>query len=210
MNGVRRYRNGQSSVAGFGTGSPTFGTRPTGSAGGGPPWSESISGPTAKIALDASYECTIGGLPNASVNMRVDLRDEPFLAVVVVDDEHAVGGQVVAHRLERLLGEQERLEPDVRGRADEGQRVRQREDDEVVLLVRVAQERAAVVDVDGDPRILVRVVRVEVDAELLDLRDRSRPHRRGRRPFASAIATSVPVPAPTIRTSGYFRPGNHL
>ena len=44
--------------------------------------------------------------------------------------------------------------------ADQRQRVRQREDDQVVLLVRGAQERAAVVDERRDARILVRVVGV--------------------------------------------------
>ena len=60
------------------------------------------------------------------------------------------------------------------------------------------QERAAVVDVRGDPRILVGPVRVvlttepqqrRVDLDRVDVLDA---------PCASAIATSVPVPAPTI------------
>ena len=46
----------------------------------------------------------------------LELGDEPGLAIGVVHDEHAVVAEVVARGAEGLLGEQERLEPDV-GRA---------------------------------------------------------------------------------------------
>ena len=78
--------------------------------------------------------------------MSASLFDQPRLAVVVVEHEDAVVGEVVADARERLFGEQERLQPDVGRLADQRQRVGQGEDDQVVLLVGVAQERAAVVD----------------------------------------------------------------
>ena len=55
-------------------------------------------------------------------------------------------------------------------RADERQRIGQREDDEVVLVGRAAHERATVVDVDADPRILVDALGMEVAADLGELR----------------------------------------
>ena len=82
----------------------------------------------------------------------------------------AAGRQVVAGLAHRFLGEQERLEPDAGRRADQRQRVGQGVDDEVVLLVRAVEERPAVVDVDGHPRIRVDVLGVEVAADLGELR----------------------------------------
>ena len=123
------------------------------------------------------------------------------LAVVVVHREGAVRLEVVARLLQRLLGEQERLEPDLRGAAHQRQRVGQREEDQVVLLVRACQERPAVVDVPGDPRVLVGLVGVAVDADLHDPRVDVDRVDVACAPLDSAIATSEPEPAPTISTS---------
>ncbi len=71
--------------------------------------------------------------------------------------------------VERLLGEEERLEAQRRLLADQGQRVGQGEDDEVVLLVGVAQECTAVVDVGADTRVVVGPVRVAGLADLEQL-----------------------------------------
>ena len=102
-------------------------------------------------------------------------------------------------RREGLLGEQERLEPDRRLLADEGQRVGQREDDQVVLLVGVAQECAAVVDVRrhaGSGRAGSGCCSRPICSELridLDRVDVAAP-------CCSAMAASEPLPAPTMST----------
>ena len=80
--------------------------------------------------------------------------DQPVLAVVVVHREDAVAVRWSRAAVERLLGEQEALQPDLRGAGDQGQRVGQREQDQVVLVVGGLQERPAVVDVPVDPRVL--------------------------------------------------------
>ena len=77
---------------------------------------------------------------------------------------------MVADAVEGLGREQERLEAQVRGGADQGQRIRQGEDDEVVLLGGAPQEGAAVVDDPGHAGIVVRAVRMVANADLLDLR----------------------------------------
>ena len=82
--------------------------------------------------------------------------------VVVVHRERAARCQVGAHRLERLLGEQVALQPDPRLPGQRGQRVGQREQDQVVVLRGVLQEGAAVIDVRGQPGAGVGVVRVHV------------------------------------------------
>jgi hypothetical protein len=119
--------------------------------------------------------------------------------VVVVDGEHAPGLQVVLHGIERLDREQVALEPERRLPRHQRQRVRQREQDQVVARVGVLQERAAVVHVLGHTRVVVGVVRVpflpdplqhRVDLHGVDVRGSLR----------EATATSLPVPAPTMRT----------
>ena len=138
------------------------------SPGGGPPFSAATAGPSASDGLDFLEGAQDRRRAEGRLEHRIELGHQPRLAVVVVEDEDAVGGQVVAHRLEGLDGEQERLEPDVAGGADEGQRVGQGEDDQVVLLVGGAQEGPAVVDVARDPRIVVGMQGVMRHADLLD------------------------------------------
>ena len=94
--------------------------------------------------------------------------DQPRLAVVVVHREGAVRLQMTPHGLHRLAGEQEGFEADLRGAADQRQRIRQREQDQVVLLVRAFQEGAAVVDVPRHARIGIRAIDVLFAADLED------------------------------------------
>ncbi|MFN8518307.1 MAG: hypothetical protein U0667_02710 [Chloroflexota bacterium] len=124
---------------------------------------------------DGGHDAVVGAQEGRRATERVlehrgDLGHQPWLAVVVVEHEDAVVAQVVGDRLERLLGEQERLQAHVRGLADQRQRVRQGEDDDVVLLVGAAQERAAVIDVAVHPWVVVGLVGVVLDADLLDAR----------------------------------------
>jgi hypothetical protein len=93
--------------------------------------------------------------------------DQPVLPVAVVHREDAVGAQVGAHRLHRLQGEQVALQTDLACPRDQGERIRQGEDDRVVRPVGALQEGAAVVDVDVHARIGVRVVRIELSPQLL-------------------------------------------
>ena len=114
--------------------------------------------------------CSSGGGAERVGQHRVELRNEPRIAVVVVEHEDAVVVQVLLDRREGLEREQERLEPDRRLLADKRQRVGQGKDDQVVLLVRRTQECPAVVVVCGDARVAVRVVGVLGLADLEQLR----------------------------------------
>ena len=80
---------------------------------------------------------------------------------------------MIARAFERLLREQERFEPQIRGRADEGQRVRLCEHDEVIAPVARAEERASVVHEARNPRIIVGTVRMpflsDLEHERVDL-----------------------------------------
>ena len=180
MNGVRRYRNGQSSVAGFGVGL-TDGRDLVDRVAR---WWATAQGIDQRTGGEDRLPRVVHPHDRWRVEgvgqHRVDLRDQPLLAVVVVEHEYARRGQVVSHGLECLLGEQERLEADVRGRADEGQRVGQGEDHQVVLLVRAAEERAAVVLVAGDPRIRRRAGWGGSRCRASGSPGRSRPRRRAR------------------------------
>ena len=68
------------------------------------------------------------------------------------------------------------------------------------VVVGALEERAAVVDVDVDPRVLVGLVGVLLLADLGDPRVDLDGVDVLARPCVSARATSVPVPAPTIST----------
>ena len=70
---------------------------------------------------------------------------QPDLPVEVVHRERAVRREVGAGALDRLLGEQVALEPDGRLSGDEGDRVRQRQQDQVVVAVGLLEEGAPVV-----------------------------------------------------------------
>ncbi len=96
--------------------------------------------------------------------------DQPLLAVVVVHGERAIGLQVGARLLHRLAREQVALEPKRGLAADERQRVGQREQDQVVLLVGPLEERPPVVDVDADARVVVGSLGVTLGADLLQPR----------------------------------------
>ena len=69
---------------------------------------------------------------------------------------------------EGLVGEQERLKSDIARRTHERQRVRQREDHEVVVFARGPQKGPTVVDVVSDSRIRVGLERMKIGADLLD------------------------------------------
>ena len=96
--------------------------------------------------------------------------DQPALAEVVVDDQHAVRLEAVAHVAERLDGEHVALEPHAGKARLQRQRIDQREDDEVVLLRRRPQVVPGVVVDDGDARVGVRVIRMVRAAEPDDRR----------------------------------------
>ena len=183
MNGVRRYRNGQSSVAGLGCRIADARAPVTGRVArrrAAVERADQRAGRERGRRLAVHLEQRL--VAERVVEHLGELGDQPVVAVVVVEHEDAVLGEVVAHAGERLLGEQERLEPELALLADQRQRVGQREDDEVVLLVGRAQERAAVVDVAGDARVGVRLVGVVARCRSAGVAGRSRPRRCGRRP----------------------------
>src|SRR5437016_13074980 len=94
--------------------------------------------------------------------------DEPTLFVIVVHTERALGLEVIARRLERLLREEVALEPQARLARDERDRVRQGEQDQVVVPIGALQKRAAVVDVDVYAAIRVRMVGMQLLSELVE------------------------------------------
>ena len=96
--------------------------------------------------------------------------DQPLLAEVVVDDEQAVGSEAVADGAERLLGEHVALEAHAREARLQRQRINQRKDDEVVFLVRGAEEVPGVVVDDRYARIVERMVGMQALAEPEDRR----------------------------------------
>ena len=95
-------------------------------------------------------------------------RDQPVFAVVVVHREHAVGFQAVTGCLQGLLGEQEALEAQRRLSRQEGDRVGQGQQDQVVLAVGALQEGPSVVDVDLNARVVVGAVGVVVAAQFVE------------------------------------------
>ena len=100
-------------------------------------------------------EMTIGSVPKTfSASLRQPA-DDPALAVEVVHREHAAGLELGLDVAKRLLGEQEALEAEARIARVQDQRVDQRVADQVVLPVGLADEAAAVVEVDRDPRVVV-------------------------------------------------------
>ena len=118
---------------------------------------------------------------------------QPWLAVVVVEHEDTVVGEVPADSLEGFQREEERLEPDVGLVAHQRQRVRQGEHDEVVLLVRAGQEGPSVVHVSSDTFVVKGPVGVSlhpqgqdarVDLDRIDVPGTSRQGQRHIRPAA--------------------------
>ena len=104
--------------------------------------------------------------------------DEPRLAVVVVHGERATGGEVVAVRLDGLLGEQVALEADRRLALQQRERVGEGEQDRVPLAVGLLEEGAAVGDV-GRPRAGRRRAGRDARGRGRGGRRRSRRRRRG-------------------------------
>ena len=144
-------------------------------------------------ALDSTLVVSTAKCPTRP--MRVDARrvpvhlveragqaiDQPRLAVEVVHREDPARRQVRLRRLHRSRREQVALETQRRLARDERERVRQREQDQVVALVRALEERAAVGDVHVDPRIVVRMLGIELASRARRGAGRSRPRRRARR-----------------------------
>ena len=91
--------------------------------------------------------------------------DQPLFAKIVVQRHHAARRQVVAHRFERLSGEHVALETHAREARLHGQRVDQREDDQVVLPVAGPQKMPRIVVDDGHARIAVGMVGMPFGAE---------------------------------------------
>src|SRR5947208_2454698 len=85
---------------------------------------------------------------------------------------------MIAGSLERLLREEIALKSKRRLAGEERQRVREREDDEVVGVICALQKCPAIIDDPVDPRVLVRMAWVELDTDRHQLRiDLDRIHR---------------------------------
>ena len=95
--------------------------------------------------------------------------DQPRLPVEVVHAEDAVGRQMRLRRLHRSGREQVALEAEGGLPCQERQRVRQREQDHVVAIGRPLEERPAVGDVHVDARVVVRMLRIELDPQLVEV-----------------------------------------
>ena len=97
---------------------------------------------------------------------RVSVEQERL--VVVVHREGAARPEELAHRRHRLGGEEEVLEPQAALAGEQGERVGQGEQDQVVLTLLSLDKGPAVVDMDRHPGVLVRMARVVARAEVLD------------------------------------------
>ena len=106
---------------------------------------------------------------------RGDALHNPALAIEVVHHEDAVRLQHAADILKGLLGEQIALQADIGVARVQDQRVDQRIDDEVVFLFGRAQEVPSVIKVGHDTRVRIGLVRMMMDADVLD--DRIDLHR---------------------------------
>ena len=95
---------------------------------------------------------------------------DPSLPVEVVHREHAAGLELGLDVAKGLLGEQEALEADARIARMQGQRIDERVTDQVVACGGLADEAAAVVEVNRDPRVAVGPVGMMQPTQLVDHR----------------------------------------
>ena len=187
-----RYRNGQSSVAG----STDVSRRCTRAGLGSCDWLNAVTR-SGHDRIGGQRRQTRSGQHHAEIGARfVDVHarlgiergrgdvgepvHEPRLTKVVVDDEQTVRREPFADGAERLFGEHVALEPHAGEARLHRQRVDEREDDEVVLLVGRPQEVSRVVVDSRDTRIGVRPIRMVREAEPHDHRiDLDGVHVRG-------------------------------
>src|SRR5229473_352376 len=95
---------------------------------------------------------------------------QPVLAVVVVEDHQPVTGQPCPCCLQRILSQQKAFKTQAGVTRGEGERIGQGEDNQVILLGRVLQEVAAIIDDNLHTWVLVGMIRMELDTKVLDCR----------------------------------------
>ena len=93
---------------------------------------------------------------------------QPVLPVVVVEHHHPVAAQVRARRGDGVLGEQEAFQTQAGVARGERQGVGQGENNQIIVLGRILQETAPIIDDHVHPRAAVGFIRVELSAKLLD------------------------------------------
>ena len=93
---------------------------------------------------------------------------QPILPVVVVEHHHPVAAQVRARRGNGVLGEQEAFQTQAGVARGERQGVGQGENNQIIVLGRILQETAAIIDDHVHPRAAVGFIRVELSAKMLD------------------------------------------
>ena len=93
---------------------------------------------------------------------------QPVLPVVVVEHHHPVAAQVRARRGDGVLGEQEAFQTQAGVVGGERQGVGQGENNQIIVLGRILQETAPIIDDHVHPRTAVGFIRVELSAKLLD------------------------------------------
>ena len=86
---------------------------------------------------------------------------QPVLPVVVVEHHHPVAAQVRARRGNGVLGEQEAFQTQAGVARGERQGVGQGENNQIIVLGRILQETAAIIDDHVHPRAAVGFIRVE-------------------------------------------------
>src|SRR5229473_3146261 len=77
---------------------------------------------------------------------------------------------MTAHVFKRLAGEQKTLETDIAVTAVQYQRVDQRIDNQIVLPVSRAEKVAAIIQMDLNPRILIRLVGMVLPPQAINCR----------------------------------------
>ena len=130
-------------------------------------------------------------------------RGKPALSKIVVDYEGAVRLEVALDVFERLTSEQKTLEANIAVAAMQHERVDQRIDNQIVLPIARTQKVAAVVQVNLNALVLVRMVRMVLSSQAID----------GRIDLDCVNMLSAPLQGPTdiiTRTSAddqYIRKG---
>src|SRR5205085_7286701 len=84
------------------------------------------------------------------------------------ENQDSIRREGSSRSVERVLGEKKTFEPQIRDAGSESERIRQREDDEIVLPDGIAEKNAAIVVHQLDARIGIRPIGVQLRAELLN------------------------------------------
>src|ERR1051326_3126656 len=85
---------------------------------------------------------------------------QPILTIVVIEYQYAIVGQTRPRRRKCILSQQKTLEAQARVTRSEGKRIGQSKDNQVIVLGRVLQKVAPIIDDNFHSRVAVGMVGV--------------------------------------------------